>query len=109
MSSFQPIQRRLTEPISLNNNISLGNPLDNTQKLTSHKSLNKFGRKKTVSFSTNISIINVDNWKSYNIDVSEVGGCMAWDAKKNEEKRKKKEEEERKKKLEEDGCQCIIY
>ena len=109
MSSFQPIQKALTQPISFNNNISLRNTLENNKTLTSHKSLNKLGRKKTVSFSTNISIINVDNWKSYNIDVSEVGGCIAWDAKKNEEKRRKQEEEERKKKLEEDGCQCIIY
>ena len=111
MSSFPQNQRKLTEPITFNNNISLRNSLEkeNNKKLKSHKSLNKLGRKKTVSFSTNISIINVDNWKSYNIDVSEVGGCMAWDAKKNEEKRKKHEEEEKKKKLEEDGCQCIIY
>ena len=106
MSSSPPTQRSLssTQPISVNNNI-LGNSLENN-KLASHKSLNKFGRKKTVSFSTNISIINVDNWKSYNIDVSESGGCMAWDMKKNEEKRREKE---KKKKLKEDGCQCIIY
>ena len=25
-------------------------------------------------------------WKEYNVDVSETGGCMAWDAKKYEEK-----------------------
>ncbi len=101
MSSQPLIQKSLstTFPTSINNNF--------TNSFSNGKSLNKFGRKKTVSFSNKISIINVDNWKSYNIDVSEVGGCMAWDMKKNEEKRL--EEERRKKKLEEDGCHCNIF
>ena len=93
------IYRRKKEFIKFNNNF--------TNSFSNGKSLNTFGRKKTVSFSNKISIINVDNWKSYNIDVSEVGGCMAWDMKKNEEKRL--EEERRKKKLEEDGCHCNIF
>ena len=106
MASFTPMQKSLssTQPISFNN--SIRNSLLEEKQLGSHKSLNKLGRKKTVSFSTSISIINVDNWKSYNIDVSETGGCFAWDMKKKEEKRK--EEENRKKQKEEDGCTCII-
>ncbi len=106
MSSFTQMQKSLssTQPFSVNN--SVRNSLQNEKKLVSHKSLNKLGRKKTVSFSTNISIIKVDNWKSYNVDVSEVGGCMAWDMKKNEERRK---ELERQKKKEEEGCECIIW
>ena len=107
MASFTPIQKSLssTQPISFNN--SIRNSLIEEKQLGSHKSLNKLGRKKTVSFSTNISIINVDNWKSYNIDVSEVGGCLAWDMKKNEERRKEKENK-KKKEEKEDGCTCII-
>ena len=50
----------------------------------------------------------MEKLSKYNIDVSEVGGCMEWDIKKKEERRKKAEEE-RKKKLKEDGCECIVY
>ena len=100
MSTLEQIQRSYSTPINIVNNLGV----ENEKKISRQKSLNKFGRKKTVSFSNNISIINVDSWKSYNIDVSESGGCMAWDIKKNEEKRM--EEEKKRKKLEE-GC-CII-
>ena len=103
MSTEKPIQRSLSciQPIQLNNKPSFLKE----SGLKSHKSLNKLGRKKTVSFSNSVSIINVDCWKKYNIDVSESGGCFAWDYKKNKEK----EEEEKKKKEKEDGCICIIF
>ena len=103
MSSEKPIQRSLSciQPIQFNNQPSLLKE----SGLKSHKSLNKLGRKKTVSFSNSVSIINVDCWKKYNIDVSESGGCFAWDCNKNKEK----EEEEKKKKEKEDGCVCIIF
>ena len=109
-SSFSVIQRSqsFSQPISFNNNC-LKNSLGNENMLNRRKSLNKLGRKKTVSFSTGISIVEVEKWKKYNVDVSEVGGCMAWDAKKNEERRRKKEEEERQRKKQEDGCECIVY
>ncbi len=94
-----------TQPTIVDNNIK--NIIQDGNKLSRHCSLNKLGRKKTVSFSANINIINVDSWKRYNIDVSETGGCLAWDMKKNEERRK--EEEKKKKKEEKDGCQCIVY
>ncbi len=100
MSILTPIHRSLTQTSDKLNNIGL----ENGQKLTKRKSSNKLGRKKSVSFSTNISIIKVDCWKKYNADVSE-SGCLAWDIKKNEEKRR---EEEKRKKKEEEGC-CIIY
>ena len=106
MSEFTLLQRSQSLNVpSFNNNNNLRFSLGNEKKLLSHKSLNKLGRKKTVSFSNSISIVNVDNWKSYNIDVSESGGCMAWDQKKNEQKRL---EEERRKKQVEEGCQCIL-
>ena len=95
MSSQPLMQKSLSTTFPTSINKSFTNSFLNEKPLASHKSLNKFGRKKTVSFSNKISIINVDNWKSYNIDVSEVGGCMAWDMKKKEEKRL---EEEKKKK-----------
>ena len=101
MSTLEQIQRSLSTPINIVNNLGV----ENEKKISRKKSLNKLGRKKTVSFSNNISIINVDSWKNYNIDVSESGGCMAWDIRKNEEKRA--EEEKKRKKLEEEGC-CII-
>ena len=105
--SLLPFHKSLssTQPTIADN--SLKNILQDEKNLNKHCSLNKLGRKKTVSFSTNINIINVDNWKSYNIDVSETGGCLAWDMKKNEERRK--EEQKKKKKEEEDGCVCIVY
>ena len=110
MSSFTTIQRSqsFSQPIVFNNNC-LKNSLGDENMLNRRKSLNKLGRKKTVSFSTGISIVEVEKWKKYNVDVSEVGGCMPWDAKKNEERRKKAEEEERQRKKNEDGCQCIMY
>ena len=64
MSSNKLIRRNLTGPI-ISNNTSLTNILETEPKLETRKSLKKLGRKKTVSFSTNISIIKVDNWKSY--------------------------------------------
>ena len=108
MSSSTIIQRSqsFSQPINYNN--CLKDSLGNDNMLERRKSLNKLGRKKTVSFSTGISIVEVEKWKEYNVDVSETGGCMAWDAKKYEERRKAKEEQNKKKK-EEDGCQCIIY
>ena len=104
MSNLTPIQRSYScvQPIQFNKNFSL---ISETG-LKNRKSLNKFGRKKTVSFSNNVSIINVDSWKKYNIDVSESGGCLAWDYNKNKQK---EEEEKKKKKKDEDGCICIIY
>ena len=99
------LQRSLSfnQPLSYNNK---KNSFVNESAIKSHKSENRFGRKKTVSFSKNIDIINVDNWKCYNIDVSETKGCFAWDQGKNEKKLK---EEIKQKKKEEDGCICIIY
>ena len=87
--------------------ISLIEPLSkgNEQKINSAKTLKQFGRKKTVSFSTGINIIDVQNWKKYNVDVSKEGGCSTWDIKKNEEKAKLEEE---KRKKQEDGCVCIM-
>ena len=107
MASFLPMKKSYssTEQSSYNN---IRNSLKEEKKLANHKSLNKLGRKKTVSFSTNISIINVENWKKFNIDVSEKG-CWDWDIKKNEEKKRKEEEERRKRKEEKDGCQCTIW
>ena len=107
MSDLTLIQRSLscTQPIQ-NNNIKQNFSLSNPTTLKSHRSLKKLGRKKTVSFSTGISIIDVDCWKKYNVDVSE-SGCLAWDNKKNQEKREK--EEAKKKKEKEDGCACIIF
>ena len=107
MSSSVILQRSQSFSQPMNYNNCLRNSLGNDNMLTKRKSLNKFGRKKTVSFSTGISIVEVEKWKKYNVDVSETGGCMAWDAKKNEERRKAEEAKKRKK--EEDGCQCIIY
>ena len=108
MASFLPMKKSYstTEQSTYINNFR--NSLKEEKKLESHKSLNKFGRKKTVSFSTNISIINVENWKKFNTDVSEKG-CWDWDIKKNEEKKRQEEEERRKRKKEEDGCQCTIW
>ena len=83
-------------------------PLENENKLGSHKSLNKFGRKKSVSFSRNIDIVNVDSYKSFNVDVS-ITGCLEWDRKKIEERKKKEEEEKRKREEKEEGCTCIIF
>ncbi len=105
MSNSQLIQRSLSfnQPMSYNNK---NNIFIEETPLKSHKSLNRLGRKKTVSFSENIDIINVDNWKCYNIDVSETNGCFSWDKSKNEIKRK---EVEKKNKKKEDGCICIIY
>ena len=101
-SAFTPIQRSLTATSYTLNNLGL----EKDQKLTNHRSSNKsLRRKKSVSFSTNVSIIHVDSWKKYNVDVSESGGCTAWDIKKNEEKRL---EEEKRKKKEEESC-CKIY
>ena len=104
MSMLTPMQRSLSanpgiqyEKAPLNNSLNV---------MKSHKSSNLFGRKKTVSFNNNVSVVNVEKWKCYNIDVSESGGCIAWDAKKNEEKRR---QEERKKKQNEDGCICVIF
>ena len=93
--------------MSLQRSISLIEPLSkgNEQKINASKSLKQFGRKKTVSFSTGISIIDVEKWKDYNVDVSKEGGCSSWDIKKIEEKAKLEEE---KRKKEEDGCVCII-
>ena len=108
MSDLTLIQRSLScnQPIQ-NNNIKQNLSLANSTTLKSHRSLKKLGRKKTVSFSTGISIIDVDCWKRYNIDVSESGGCLAWDNKKNQEKRER--EEAKKKKEKEDGCVGIIF
>ena len=106
MSNLTPMQRSLSFNPTIQNNKN-DESIRNLNNLKSHKSLNKLGKKKTVSFSTGISIINVDNWKRYNIDVSASGGCLAWDNNKNKEKREK--EEEKKKKEKEDGCVCIIY
>ena len=85
--------------------ISLIEPLSkgNEQKMCCHKSLKPLTKKKTVSFSTGISIIDVEKWKKYNVDVSTVGGCSSWDIKKNEEKY-----QEERKREKEDGCVCII-
>ena len=105
MSDIIPFKRSLScnQTIQFKNNQNKS--LINESGLKSHKSLNKLGRKKTVSFSTGITIINVDNWKKYNIDVSESEGCFAWDKEKNKEKR----EEAKKKKEKEDGCVCIAF
>ena len=106
MSNMTPIQRSFSyNPIQFNNNQS--SSTTNTSTLKSHKSLNKLGRKKTVSFSNSISIINVDCWKKYNIDVSESGGCLAWGNNKRKEEREK--EMARKKKEKEDGCTCTMF
>ena len=88
---------------TIQRSISLMEPLSNNNE--KRKSLKSFGRKKTVSFSTGISIIDVEKWKKYNCDVSAVGGCSSWDIKKNEEQRKIIEKKEK----EEDGCVCIIF
>ena len=104
MSNLMPIQRSLSFNPTIQNNKNLS--LINTSSLKTHKSLSKLGRKKTVSFSTNVSIINVECWKSYNMDVSESGGCFAWDINKKTEKEKEKEN---KKKEKEDGCVCMIF
>ena len=101
MYEFNPIHRSLTQKSTNLNNLGL----DNGQTILKRKSSGRLGRKKSVSFSTNVSIIKVDSWKKYNVDVSESGGCSSWDIRKNEEKRK---EEEKRKKKEEEGC-CIIY
>ena len=108
MSDLTLIQRSLScnQPIQ-NNNIKQNLSLANSTTLKSHKSLKKLGRKKTVSFSTGISIIDVEKWKNYNVDVSAVGGSSSFDIKKNEEK--KEIEEPKKKKEKEDGCVCIIF
>lgn len=84
---------------------SLNEPLSkgNQQIINNDRQLKKFGRKKTVSFSTGISIIDVEKWKNYNVDVSAVGGCSSWDIKKNEEMYR-----EQQKKNKEEGCVCII-
>ena len=107
MSNLTPMQRSLscTQPIQFNNN-NKNLSFTNESGLNRRKSLNKLGRKKTVSFSNSISIINVDSWKRYNIDVSESGGCLAWDYNKNKQK---EEEEKKRRKQNEDGCVCIIY
>ena len=88
--------------------ISVIEPLSkgNEEKINPRKSLKQFGKKKTVSFSTGISIIDVEKWKNYNVDVSTVGGCSSWDIKKNEERMK---EEQQRRKKNEDGCVCIIF
>ncbi len=108
MSDMTSIQRSLScsQPIQVNG-INKNLSLISESGLKSHKSCNKLGRKKTVSFSNGVSIINVDSWKKYNIDVSESGGCLAWDY--NKIKEKEKENEEQKKKQKEEGCVCIIY
>ena len=108
MASYLPLKKTHLSIEQSSYVNSLRNSLQEEKKLSNHKSLNKFGRKKTVSFSTNISIINVENWKNYNTDVSEKG-CWDWDLKKNEEKRLKEEEERKKRKEEKDGCQCAIW
>ena len=86
--------------------ISLIEPLSkgNQQIINNDKPLKKFGRKKTVSFSTGISIIDVEKWKKYNVDVSAVGGCSSWDIQKNEDLYK----EQQSKRNKEEGCVCII-
>ena len=91
----------------LNRCNSLNEPLSkgNQQIINNDKSLKKFGRKKTVSFSTGISIIDVEKWKKYNVDVSTSGGCSSWDIKKNEEIYNKQQEKGYKN---EEGCVCII-
>ena len=108
MSNFTQMQRSLscTQPIQFNNNDNKSLSFTNESGLNRRKSLNKLGRKKTVSFSNSISIINVDSWKRYNIDVSESGGCLAWDYNKNKQK---EEEEKKRRKQNEDGCVCVIY
>ena len=99
----QGIQRSISStiprPISLKEPLSNGNE----NKVNCRKSLKSFGKKKTVSFSTT-SIIDVEKWKKYNMDVSQ-GGCSSWDIKKNEELY----EEQRKKEKEKDGCVCLIF
>ena len=106
MSNMTQIQRSFScNPIQFNNNQSSSTA--NSSTIKKHKSMNKLGRKKTVSFSNSISIINVDCWKRYYIDVSESGGCMAWD---NNKKRQEREKEmEKKKREKEDGCACIMF
>ena len=93
--------------IKIHKTISLIEPLskENQQILNNDKPLKKFGRKKTVSFSKGISIIDVEKWKKYNVDVSAVGGCSSWDIKKNEEKYNKQQA----KRFQEEGCVCIIF
>ena len=85
--------------------VSLIEPLSNDKgkEINRNKSLTQFGRKKSVSFSTR-TIVDVEKWKKYNVDVSAVGGCSSWDIKKNEEKY-----EEKRNKNKEDGCVCIIF
>ena len=94
MSTTFQRSRSLMEPLSTGNE----------EKVNIRKTLRPLGKKKTVSFSTGISIIDVENWKKHNVDVSTIGGCDSWDIKKREEKLK----EERKKEKQEDGCTCII-
>ena len=97
--------------INLEKSISIIEPLSlgNENKMNLYKpKLNKLGKKKTVSFSTGVSIIDVEKWKHYNADVSKEGGCSTWDIRKNEERYKKKEEEERRKKTE-NGCVCLVF
>ena len=85
MSSYGTLTRTNTEISSYSN---LGN-----SAMSRHQSLSKMGKKrKTVSFNGGVSVVNVEKWKKYNIDVSSSGGCMAWDYAKNEEKRKLMEE-----------------
>ena len=79
MSSYGTISRSNTGISTYSN---LGNSMGR------QSSLYKMGKKrKTVSFNGGISVVNVEKWKKYNIDVSSSGGCMAWDLGKNEEKR----------------------
>ena len=77
----------------------------NQQIISSSNSLKKLLKKKSVSFSTGISIIDVEKWKHYNVDVSAVGGCSSWDIKKNEEKYNNQHSKRNK----EEGCVCIIF
>ena len=81
MSNYGTLTRANTEISTYSN---LGN-----SAMGRHQSLSKMGKKrKTVSFNGGVSIVNVEKWKKYNIDVSSSGGCLAWDSVKNEEKNK---------------------
>ena len=102
MSTLTPMQRSLSccQPIQFNNKKNLS--LTNETGLKSHKSLNKSIKKEDNDYEKCLSVIA----GLYNIDVSESGGCLAWDYNKNKQK---EEEEKKKKKKNEDGCICIIY
>ena len=102
-----------TQQTAFINNFSNGyfpiNPT-NAGNIELNQSLKKLNKKRrTVSFSRDVDIINVDSWKKYNFDVLDRGGCMAWDEKKLKEQKEQHEKElALKKQQKEEGCQCII-